>query len=59
MNVVGMLSSVDQSCCNGILGYAVPYKNMPCAEMRCCNSDEVVALQQVNHALGYCFKCVV
>lgn len=50
--------AIPNTCCNGILGYAVPFKIMPCSEMKCCNEAETVALQKVNHALGFCFRCV-
>ncbi|KAH3727903.1 uncharacterized protein LOC127853447 [Dreissena polymorpha] len=55
---LGMFAISNQTCCNGVLGYAGPDNQMPCAEMRCCNSDEIVALQRVNHAFGFCFRCV-
>ena len=56
---LGMFAISNQTCCNGVLGYAGPDNQMPCAEMRCCNLDEIVALQRVNHAFGFCFRCVV
>ncbi|WAR07481.1 hypothetical protein MAR_017439 [Mya arenaria] len=58
MGMFPNLSRPRRPCCNGILGYANPENRMPCAEMRCCNSEETVALQKVNHALGFCFRCV-
>ncbi|KAL4232867.1 hypothetical protein ACF0H5_007554 [Mactra antiquata] len=26
--------------------------------MQCCNTTEIVALERVNHAVGFCFRCI-
>lgn len=53
-----LANSLKDNCCNGILGYPGPFEFMPCSEMKCCEESETVALQKVNHALGFCFRCV-
>ncbi|XP_060573075.1 uncharacterized protein LOC132730996 [Ruditapes philippinarum] len=58
LQIPDVTDSIQNKCCNGILGYARPFEYMPCNEMKCCNDTETVALQKVNHALGFCFRCV-
>ncbi|XP_067675109.1 uncharacterized protein [Haliotis asinina] len=52
--------TVNDRCCNGILGYATNNADFTivCSEMICCNNSETVAVVPVDVALGFSFRCM-
>ncbi|KAL3881796.1 hypothetical protein ACJMK2_028188 [Sinanodonta woodiana] len=52
------MDSETTGCCNGTLSYVWHHAIFPCSNMTCCNTSETVAVVHVNHALGFCFRCV-